>query len=139
MTNKKEMIIQFLKFGIVGLSNTFISYFTYVAFLWLFEHLVVFTRYDYLIAQFIGFVTSVVWSFYWNNKYVFVASSAKRNVLRSFVKTFISYASTGLVLSSVLSYIWVEFLFIPKLFAPIINLMITVPLNFILNRNWAFK
>lgn len=139
MKNRKEMIVQFIKFGIVGLSNTFISYFTYVIFLWLFERLAILLNYDYLVAQFIGFIVSVIWSFYWNNKYVFVKNTEKRNILKSFLKTFVSYASTGLVLSSILSYIWVEFLFVPKLYAPIINLMITVPLNFILNRNWAFK
>lgn len=136
---KKETFIQFIKFGIVGLSNTFISYFIYLFFLWLFQKLCVFERFDYLIAQLIGFVISVCWSFFWNNKYVFKEVNKKRSLLKSFVKTFVSYASTGLVLSSVLSFVWVELLFIPKAFAPVINLLFTVPLNFILNKLWAFK
>lgn len=136
---KKETFIQFIKFGVVGLSNTCISYFIYLFFLWLFQKLCVFERFDYLIAQLIGFVISVCWSFFWNNKYVFKEDDKKRSVFRSFVKTFVSYASTGLVLSSILSFIWVELLFIPKEFAPVINLLFTVPLNFILNKLWAFK
>lgn len=138
-SDRKETFVQFLKFGIVGLSNTFISYFIYLFFLWLFQKTGVFERFDYLIAQFIGFVISVCWSFFWNNKYVFKEGNKKRSMFRSFVKTFVSYASTGLVLSSILSFIWVELLFIPKSLAPIINLLFTVPLNFVLNKLWAFK
>lgn len=137
--NKRDTFIQFIKFGIVGLSNTLISYIVYLFFLWLFEQLYLFDRFDYLIAQVMGFVISVIWSFFWNNKFVFIEGNGKRNIFKSFIKTFISYASTGLVLSSILSFIWVELLFISKTLAPIANLLFTVPLNFLLNKMWAFK
>ena len=138
-SDKRETLIQFIKFGVVGFSNTLISYFTYLFCLWLFNKFSIFEKYDYLIAQLIGFVISVCWSFFWNNKYVFSDGNESRNIVKSFVKTFISYASTGLVLSSVLSFVWVELLYISKVLAPIINLCITVPLNFVLNKKWAFK
>ena len=56
-------LIQFVKFGIVGLSNTLISYVVYVAGVRFGMH--------YLLASILGFVISVLNSFYWNNKYVF--------------------------------------------------------------------
>ena len=62
-----------------------------------------------------------------------------RNYLLSLAKTYASYAFTGLFMNSVLSMIWVEVLGWSKLIAPIINLLISVPLNFILNKFWAFE
>ena len=50
-----------------------------------------------------------------------------------------SYAFTGLFLNSVLSILWVEIVGLPKLIAPIINLLVSVPINFLLNKFWTFK
>ena len=60
---KVEGLSQFIKFGLVGLSNTAISYFTYALCIYIGLH--------YFIANALGFVLSVLNSFYWNNKYVF--------------------------------------------------------------------
>lgn len=46
---------------------------------------------------------------------------------------------TGLFLNTVLSVLWVQILGISKMIAPIVNLLISVPLNFIMNKFWAFK
>lgn len=133
-------ILQFLKFGIVGLSNTIISYVIYLISLVLFEKYELFKSVDYLVAQFVAFVLSVLWSFYWNNKYVFTKDvSEERNIIYALIKTYISYAFTGLFLNSILSLLWVEILQIDKLFAPIINLLVSVPVNFFMNKLWAFK
>ena len=45
----------------------------------------------------------------------------------------------GLFLNSILSLVWVEVFHRSKVIAPIINLLISVPLNFIMNKFWAFK
>ena len=55
------------------------------------------------------------------------------------IKTYISYSFTGLFLSSILLVLWVQVLGISEFIAPIINLLISVPLNFIINKFWAFK
>ena len=124
--------MQFVKFGIVGLSNTFISYAVYV--------IAVLCGANYFVGNLLGFVISVLNSFYWNNKYVFKKEAGrKRSWIKTLIKTFISYGATGLVLSSALLYIWIDLLGIPELVAPIINLLITIPLNFVLNKVWAFK
>ena len=133
-------LVQFVKFGIVGLSNTVVSYVIYIASLMLFQKLDVLKNSDYLVAQIIAFVLSVLWSFYWNNKYVFTEQeSEKRNMLQALVKTYISYAFTGLFLNSILALLWVELLHMSKLIAPIINLLVSVPINFFMNKFWAFK
>ena len=133
-------LIQFVKFGIIGLSNTVISYVIYVVVLLFLQKYGYFPKTDYLIGQFIGFVISVLWSFYWNRKYVFDAADNTRVPWpQALLKTYISYAFTGIFLNSILSVLWVEWFGVPKIVAPIINLLISVPLNFILNKFWAFK
>ena len=135
-----ELLMQFVKFGIVGLSNTVISYVIYVVTLILFQKNNLIPSVDYLAAQGIAFVLSVLWSFYWNNKFVFEkADNEERNIVHALIKTYISYAFTGLFLNSILSLLWVEVFGIPKIIAPIINLLVSVPLNFIMNKFWAFR
>ncbi len=127
-----EAFLQFIKFGIVGVSNTLIHYFTYL--------ICIFAGCHYLIASVIGFLVSVVNAFYWNNKYVFVKEeNATRSLWQAFLKTFLSYAGTGLILENVLLVIWVRFLHVPEAIAPLVTLLITIPINFILNKFWAFK
>ena len=137
--DKWDAFLQFVKFGIVGVSNTIISYLLYVISLFVLRTIEVSPKIDYLIAQFIGFVLSVLWSFYWNRKMVFKADKDKVPWLQALVKTYISYAFSGLFLSTVLSIIWVQLIGIDKILAPILNLVISVPINFILNKFWAFK
>lgn len=128
----KDSLIQFIKFGIVGVSNTMISYVTY--------SVCVLLGASYLVGNLVGFVVSVLNSFYWNNKYVFKSGEGQtRSWVQALVKTFVAYAGTGLVLSSVLLVLWIDVLHIPELIAPLINLVVTVPLNFVINKFWAFK
>ena len=137
---KMDTLMQFIKFGIVGLSNTVISYVIYVGVLLLFQKNKMIPTIDYLVAQVIAFILSVLWSFYWNNKYVFQKKDdEERNLLQSLIKTYISYAFTGLFLNSILSLLWVEIVHIPKMVAPIINLLVSVPINFLMNKFWAFR
>ena len=137
---KWQGFLQFIKFGIVGLSNTVVSYVIYVISLLLFQKNGWFVKTDYLITQVIAFVLSVLWSFYWNRKYVFSSEDGEAVLwYKALIKTYISYAFTGLFLNTVLSVLWVQILGISKMIAPIVNLLISVPLNFIMNKFWAFK
>ena len=132
--------MQFVKFGIVGVSNTVISYVLYALSLLAFQKLGILPRADYLVAQVIAFVLSVLWSFYWNNKFVFtVGNGQKRNLLKALLKTYISYGFTGIILNNILSWLWITQFSISKLIAPLINLIISVSLNFVINKFWAFK
>lgn len=137
---KEKGLIQFVKFGIVGVSNTLISYVLYSGGLLLFRKLCLFGQSDYLIAQIVAFIISVAWSFYWNNKFVFkIEDGKRRSIWKALLKTYVSYSFTGLFLSSALLILWVQIFHISEFIAPIINLVITVPLNFIINKFWAFK
>lgn len=94
----------------------------------------------YLVAQVIAFILSVLWSFYWNNKIVFsLQEGEERSVFKTLIRTFISYSFTGLFLNSILLIFWVKVLHISEFIAPVINLLVSVPLNFVINKFWAFK
>lgn len=122
--------MQFVKFSLVGLSNTVISYMVYALFVFWGTH--------YLVGSVAGFVVGVLNSFYWNNKYVFTAQR-ERNLLATLARTFMAYSFTGLVLSNALLYLWVEVLHINAYLGPIINLFVTTPINFLVNKLWAFQ
>lgn len=134
-----EGFFQFVKFGIVGLSNTIISYLIYTFGLLGIRRIVPF-RYDYLAAQVLAFVISVFWSYIWNSKMVFsLEKGEKRPFWRSLAKTYVSYSFTGLFLSAVLLWLWVNVFSVSEFLAPLINLVITVPANFLINKYWTFK
>lgn len=134
------IFMQFVKFGIVGFSNTIISYVLYLGGLVLFRKLRLFDGVDYLLAQLTAFIISVLWSFYWNNRFVFVLKEGEnRSLWKALLKTYVSYSFTGLFLNSILLILWVQIVHISEFIAPIVNLMITVPLNFVINKLWAFK
>lgn len=128
----REALIQFLKFGIVGASNTLISLMIYYIFLWICKDL-------YMLGNVVGWIVSVANGFFWNNKYVFTDGSfGKCALLKRIAKTYLSYGATFL-LSTGLLYLQIEFLEWCPAVCPVINLAITIPLNFILNKFWAFR
>lgn len=122
-----ESIIQFIKFSIVGLSNTIISLFVYYALLWL--------GINYFIANIVAWIVSVFNAFYWNNKYVFKNGNS---YIIALIRTYMSYGVSFLLGSSIL-VILIECFDISVKLAPILVLVITIPLNFLMNKYWAFR
>lgn len=136
----RTVISQFIRFGVVGVSNTLLSYVLYRLGLYLLRRVHFAPAVDYQLAYAFAWALSVIWSFYWNRRFVFEATN-KEEVpwVRALLKTFASYAFSGLLLNNALLFVWVEMLGISKEIAPLINLVITVPLNFIMNKFWAFR
>ena len=133
-----QSLVQFVKFGLVGVTNTAVSYVINILVLKLLQpyHL----SWDYVAGNVVAFVLSVLWSFYWNNKYVFrKGEGQKRSLGRALLKTYVAYGLTGIVLANVLSWVWINVFGISKYVAPLINLVISIPLNFIINKFWAFR
>jgi putative flippase GtrA len=135
-----QAFLQFVKFGLIGVTSTVISYVLYLVSLLALQKVGCSPKYDYLIAQIIAFVLSVLWSYFWNNRLVFKKDENEtRSFWKSLLKCYASYAFTGLFLNTILSYLWVDVIGISKLIAPIINLLVSVPINFFMNKLWAFK
>lgn len=134
----KKRLLQFIKFGLVGASNTAVFYLLYAGILFLLRRAA--WQYDYIFANVTAFTASIFWSFYWNNKLVFQkADDSRQGMWKALGKCFLSYGFTGYILENVLAYIWVEQLGISKYISPLLNLVFTVPINFLLNKLWAFR
>ena len=104
----KSEIYQFIKFGIVGISNTLIAYVTY--------SICVYIGIHYLIANAIGFFISVLNAYYWSDRFVFKKGEGEsRSTIWTIAKTYIAYGSTGLLLASILLYLYVGTLQYPHL------------------------
>ena len=127
-----KLLLQFIKFGMVGVTNTAVSYAIYALILWLGGH--------YLVASVVSFVISVAWSYLLNNRFVFKKSEDETRVWwKALLKAYVSYGITGLVLANILLYLWIDVLGINQYLAFVINLVFTIPVNFLLNKLWAFK
>lgn len=123
----RDSWFQFFKFGLVGALNTVIGLVSYYVFIIMGFH--------YMIANVLSWLISVFNAFYWNNKYVF-----KNNLSwwRALIKTYISYG-LSFVFSAVLLFIFVEYVEISEVVAPIAILTLTIPVNFFMNKYWTFK
>ena len=124
----KAFILQFLKFGIVGLSNFLIHMSVY--------YILVLVGVFYIISYIIAFILATINSFYWNRKFVFKQTTG--NKYKQLVKVFTVYSST-ILLSTATLYVMVDIIGISELIAPILNIFITTPINFMLNKFWAFR
>ena len=124
--------VQFIKFGIVGAINTIVFYVVYAV--------LVYIKVPYLLANIIAAMVSILNSYFWNNRYVFkLGKNENRNVWSTLIKTFFSYTATWLVISNIVLVFFVEIIHVSEYIAPVFVLFITVPLNFIINKYWAFK
>lgn len=149
-------MVQFIKFGLVGVSNTLISEGLYV--------IIVFMGGHYLFASLTGFVLSTLNAYYWNSKYVFKEdeTQGKRVWWKALLKTYAAY-SGGYLLNVVLLILWIDIVKIARflegmaslcvslgidrldaqtlgeIVAAGINLIITVPINYVINKYWAFR
>lgn len=122
------LIFQFVKFGLVGVSNAIVLLAVYYVLLYVHVH--------YIIAYTIGFILSVLNAYFWNNQYVF--KQARSTFWYKLFKCYVSYITT-FVISTILLYFWVDILGLSDKIAPIINICITTPINFVMNKLWAFK
>lgn len=122
---------QFVKFCLVGVSNTLLSYVIYVGCIYIGIH--------YILANAIGFFISVLNAYYWSDRYVFVKQNKeKRNRFAALVKTYITYGSSELLMASSLLYLYVDCWHVSEYIAQLLCLILTVPMNFVLNKYWSF-
>lgn len=119
--------IQLVKFGIVGLGNTLITFIVYF--------ILVKLNIYYVIANIIGYAAGVINSFFWNSSWVFKKSPGNFNLLIKFILVnLITLGVTSLIL-----YIGVDMLGLSKYIAQILSTLIGILFNFTLNKLWTFK
>lgn len=123
-----QAFLQFIKFCLVGVSNTAISLAVYYIF-------ILINRELYIIGNVTGFVISVLNSYFWNSRFVFQKKNERGKTI---LKTFMAYGTT-LILGTVLLYVFVELMYVSEFIAPLINLIVTIPINFLLNKLWVMR
>lgn len=134
-------LLQFVKFGIVGVSNTAISYgIEMLCYYVLFVNVPWSESVRILATSVLAFVVSVTNSYYWNNRYVFGSGTKKtvRQHLTAYLKTVACYGVTGLLLAPAIK-VYVTALGVPYWLSSMGALVVTIPLNFIFNKFWAFR
>lgn len=138
---QEQAFMQFVKFALVGVTNTIVSYAIIAVTLFTLDHTVGEQSANKFIANVVGWILSVIWAFILSSKFVFKESEdgQKRVWWQTLLKTYAAYAFTGLGVSNLVSYISVDLLGINQYIAPVITLVISVPINFVMNKFWAYK
>ena len=127
-----KLFWQIVKFGLVGVSNTVVSMVVYYIFLWIDEDL-------YMVGSIMGTIVSILNAFIWNDLFVFTGNPKDfKSVMTRLGKTYVSYGGTSL-LSMAMLWIEVNFFGVDRTIAPIVNLLVTIPLNYLINKFWTFK
>ena len=122
------MIIQFVKFGIVGISNTLITFAVYTLLLKVFGVW-------YLAASAIGFIAGAVNGFLLNRRWTFRGHVGDAlTPVRWFV-----VQGCGLALNEGLLYLYVDELGLDKLLGQALAIAVVTVLTFFANRAWTFR
>lgn len=155
--SKLAALWQFVKFGMVGAINTILSYLIYN-----FCYYVLHSGVH--VANLVGFIITVFIAYLLQSRFVFKQdeSSEKRVWWKVLIKTYISYSFTGLFLTELLLLLWLNVLNISQYLggvcewlagfgavfqpedlaaslAPLLNMVITIPTNFFINKFWAYR
>lgn len=150
---------QFIKFGLVGISNTIVSYAVYCISYYLFHT-------NVYVANILGFIISVLNAYIWQSLFVFNSKEQEREHKqpwwRVLLKTYAAYAFSGLFLSELFLFLWLDVIHISKYLepisawitgmgivltakeaavsiAPFLNMIFTIPINFCINKFWVYN
>ncbi len=132
----KRTILQFSKFGIIGISNTAIDLVVYSAL----TRGISFFGEHYLVAAFISFVVSGINGYYWSRKWTFKHHSGRvhKTTTRQIVKFYIASA-IALVLNQGFLYLFIEYAEILSEVAKVLSGMSAGIVNFLLQKLWTFS
>jgi len=123
------LLFQFIKFALVGVTNFIVTLSIYYLFIW-------FNPALYQIGNLVGWIAGIINAFLLNRKFVFKKST--EYPLKTLGKTFIIYAFTYLLTAGML-HAQIEWLGISAVIAPLICMLVTVPINFFASKFWAFR
>ena len=123
-----EDLSRFIKFGLVGVLNTIINWILFI----LLNSMGVY----YIISIIIAYSISTLNSYLWNSKWVFKYTGD--NVNQTTFK-FITLNIIGLVLNTIILFLLVDIIKLPKIIALIIATGVVMILNYFINKLWVFK
>ena len=123
-----EKIVKFADFCLVGALSAIVSLACYYL-------IVLINRRLYLLGYSLGFVVSVLNSYFWNSNFVF---KQKDDMTKTIAKTYASYGFTFFRGNAML-YLMVDILKISELIAPLIQILVTTPVNYLINKKWVYR
>lgn len=135
-----KLLIQFVKFGLVGVSNTLLSLvvsYGVMGLLYIVADVSFDTMWSANLGTTLGYIVGVCNSFFWNSKYVF-KDGKETDKKKAFAKTFICYGITFLLSLGIVN-LCNNVLMVPAWLTPPLRLIVTIPLNFVANKIWTFK
>lgn len=120
-------ISRFIKFSLVGASNTVITIVAYWVLINLFNM-------NFLWSNTIAYILGIINSYFWNTKWVFKDSSANNTLIKFIIVNVIALAVSNLCI-----FILVKNMNINMYIAQIIAIGFSMIINFILNKIWTFE
>ncbi len=139
--NRMATLLQFIKFGIVGVSNTAITYGTEMLFYYVILVNSPMSRNGKVIlTSAVAFIISVTNAYFWNNRFVFRSAGRKswRDHAAAYIRMVLCYSITQMLLSPAIKMLLVG-RGVPYYMASLASLVVSIPLNFVLNKFWAFR
>ena len=136
---------QFVRYAVVGTANTVVKILAEFLVLWLIEK----SGWDGVIGSvggfhrhlgtLAGFIACIVNSYWFNSHYTFhVVEHTASQRAKAFIKVAISYSFAVLLLGWALNLLW-EAIHLSPFIGALINAAVGTPINFLLNKFWAFK
>lgn len=123
---------QFIRFCLVGLTNTLIDFSVYL----LLTRFFGFWSKHYLVANFIAFSTAATWSYFFNKYWTFQDQAKPQAV--QFIK-FFAVSLIGLCINETILFSLVHFLKLYDLIAKACAIAVVTLWNFSANKYWTFK
>lgn len=124
---KKNNIYIALKFGIVGLSNTLISYLAFLLFFKIFSI-------AYILSSICAYFTGLLNSYFWNLRWTFKKRHSRDVLFKFIIVNIVSLGSKVLIV-----YFMVEYLQYSELVSELIAMSFAIVLNFVGNNFWTFN
>lgn len=125
----KKYLIKLFSYGMIGLIGTLIHFPVLILMVELFHQ-------DPVLSSSIGFIVTVIVSFYLNRRFTFRTKSSKTTI------TFIKYtvvSCSGFILNSVIMYSSIHILSLHYTIGQAIVVVLLPISNFLLNNFWTFR
>jgi putative flippase GtrA len=123
---------QFIKFGLVGVTNTAIDFAVY----WFLTRQFIFWSQHKVLASIVAVSIAIMNSYMWNSRWTFRAITRSRSTLTTAAR-FIVVTSLGFVLQTSLFWLLLQ-VELPDLLAKLCTIGAVLVWNFTANRYWTF-
>jgi len=124
-----KLMFQVIKFSVIGLTNAVIS-------LAIYQTLITFLPGAYLLANVIAWLVSVASAYILNRRFVFNNNDV--TFWSGLIKGYIAYF-VSLIISSLLLVLWIEAFCFSERIAPLINIALLTPFNFLMHKFFTFR